>query len=261
MKKPLLLSFIICIIVLLSGTAYADDNISQDDINDRTSTLYISNDVYSDNITAISFDLEDDRIPDGWYPLREISKYLQIYVYWDQESGSIIVESDVLKYSNRNLVYSSYTMDDILNRDDMIVLDGVTYCSPRFISNKIFGLGFEYNGSLYFYDINIFTFDGRVEACLFELKIKSPDDFDFIMDRLSGGIEEGTEYTDRSDVLGYVYYTSDPVCYIVRTNLFSWSLLRVIVHEAYHIELYNWGIYEQDEQVIKALANQVISKL
>ena len=232
-------------IIIFSGKANALEE----------SNLYIASGP-EDEIEKVTFTYEDERIPNGWYPLRELSNYLPIEVDWNNETRSVILISHVLEGINDNLVYSEFTVEDIAYREDMIIIDGTTYCSPRFIASRLFSMSFRYNDELWFCDAER-NFDGRVNAVLLELKIKSSDNYEFIMDRLSGGIEIGYKYSDPG-VLGYVYpYTENPICYISKSNLNSWSLLKVIAHEAYHVEQARNDM-DVTENEAKEFANSVI---
>ena len=245
MKKTIYFGLFFLFIIILSGEANAFGE----------SNLYIANGP-EDDIEKITFTYEDERIPNGWYPLRELSNYLPIQVDWNEETRSVIVVSPILEEINNNLVYSEFTTEEIAYREDMIIVDGTTYCSPRFISSRLFSMSFRYNNELWFCDAEK-DFNGKVKSVLLELKVKSPDNYEFVTNRLTGGIEVGYKYSEPG-VLGYVYpYTENPVCYISRDTLSSWSLLRVIAHEAYHVEQARNGV-EITEKDAKNYANSVI---
>ena len=98
MKKTIYFGLFFLFIIILSGEANAFEE----------SNLYIANGP-EDDVEKITFTYEDERIPNGWYPLRELSNYLPIQVDWNEETRSVIVVSPILEEINNNLVYSEFT--------------------------------------------------------------------------------------------------------------------------------------------------------
>lgn len=228
-----LICFIIALIAFI-GTAYASElNLFSTDVD---------NDVYE--IESIHFDTPEG-IDDNWYPLRAISEYLPIKVDWDEETREVII------IDSRDRVFR-YSYEFIQESSDMQVINGVTYCSSRFIIGKLHLHGLLYENSIYYFDKEInrstFIIDNGNEIfrryaneSFFELYLKFPEDYTFIKHCLYG-----VEYVSKEEAFnllhqsakGYVYpFRREPICYIVGTHT-SGTLSSLIAHEAYHVYQY-----------------------
>lgn len=206
------------------------------------SELYLFEaDVYNDEYIAntILFDIPEN-IDKNWYPLRAISQWIPITVDWDNEYKAVIIDNGriVRRYGAREL--TAY-------KDNIVILDGVTYCSPKFINQQLYGIGFIYNDAVYCFNgelMDKFIYGGDslkfvkyTKTAFFELYLKSPDDYKFIKENLSGGVSYvPSDKSPYKGALGYVYaQRQNPICYIIGDYKIGANLISLIAHEAKHV--------------------------
>lgn len=206
-------------VVLLSSTAYAAE-------------LHIT-EAPEAEVETIAFEVPND-VPGNWFPLRQVAEYLPIEVSWDAVNRKIIIDSEPNRVNSRWLAHEEISVDIIQYRSkDLKIIDGVTYCSPRFLANHLIGVGFMYGGDVWYCNAGL-NFDGCIQAALLELRIVLPEEYDFVNTYLTGGIQHTSIALD--DALAYVYpYSSRPVCYIVDNTLSGTTLASIIAHEAWHV--------------------------
>lgn len=196
--------------------------------------------------TTITFDIPDE-VPDGWLPLRAASQYLPITVDWDNTTKEIIVKADLYANKLNSLKEKRYKIDILcsLYSDDLMVVDGVTYCSPRFLTVRLPRVSFRYDGEVYYFKGETETsklirgedtFRKKVLTNMYNLKLALPEDYKLIRSCLTGGIKQVKP--EDADVFAnaYVYPTArKPVAYIVGGEYSDITYL--ISHEAYHVWL------------------------
>lgn len=212
------------------------------------------------SIEQVTFDIPED-IPEDWLPLRASSGYLPIEVSWDNDKREIIVYSHDLPWKSKSLCTRRYKADNL--PPEMIIKDGVTYCSPRLLSSFLEQRGFLYNNEVYYFNGemrkskliksgNSELFRDKVLTSIYELKLKSPSDYAFIRKYLTGGIVYSTKTNVPNAVSGsfaYIYPTvKNPTCYIVGDTKYGGRLANFIAHEAFHVWQYkNGGMNRIDE--------------
>lgn len=205
------------------------------------------------SVERITYDIPED-IPDGWIPLRASSEYLPIDVRWDNDRREIVVHSHDLPWTSKAMCTRRYKADNL--PVEMIIKDGVTYCSPRLLASFLEQRGFLYNGEVYYFNGesrnsklvnsgNSQIFKDKVLTVMYELKLKSPDDYAFIRKYLTGGIAYSTKTNVPNAVSGsfaYIYPTvKKPICYIVGDKKSGGRLANFIAHEAFHVWQYKNG--------------------
>ena len=86
-------------------------------------------------VETITFALPDT-VPKSWYPLKAVSEYLPIDVDWDDVTREIVVYSHEMAEINTVIAERKYCVDNIPT-SKLIIKDGVTYCSPEFLSTLL----------------------------------------------------------------------------------------------------------------------------
>lgn len=210
--------------------------------------------------TVITLDTPDT-VPDVWYPLRAAAEYLPIDVAWDGDTKEVVIrfrsESAIPMY----LAERRYPAEQIAESEDAVIINGVTYCSPRFLARHFATVGFTANGEVWCCTAGT-DFDGIVTASLLELWVKAPDKYDFVVDHLPGGIQ-AAEYDINlpPGILAYTYpYRDKPVCYIADQRLSGATLASVIAHEAWHVYQARNGL-EVSESGAKRFQREVLGAL
>ncbi len=210
-------------------------------------TLFQANydsDTYTESTP--SFLIPND-VPDGWLPLRAAAEYLPISVEWDNQAREIIVRADLYKSKLSLLKEKRYKIDklNILYSDDLMIVNGVTYCSPKFLSIRLPNVSFRYNGEIYYLKGELETstliqgdesFRNKVLTTMYNLKLALPEDYSLIRSCLTGGIKQVSP--EDADVFAnaYVYPTRrNPVAYIVGGEYSD--IANLIAHEGYHVWL------------------------
>lgn len=213
-----------------------------------------------------------DTIPDGWYPLRAVSEYLPIDVSWDNENRQIIIRSDDLHWENETMRTYKYSADSLSS--ELVIKDGITYCSPRFLSKFLSNTGFFYNGEIYCFvgeisksklinDRGNEDFRARVLTVLYQFKLMLPDTYAMVRDNLTGGFkmvykDELTDYLSNADAFVNTK-GKNPVCKIVKNNNIKSCLASYIAHEAYHVYQYRtYGI--TGEEYPTKYGNEIYNK-
>lgn len=200
-------------------------------------------DIYTE--TIISFDTPiPDSVPEGWLPLREASQYLPITVDWDNTTKEIIVKADLYANKLNSLKEKRYKLNN-LSTEDLIVVNGVTYCSPKFLTTRLPHISFRYNGELYYLQGETKTskliqgedaFRKEVLTTMYNIKLALPEDYELIRSCLTGGIRQKIIKNEIVTYNAYVYPTArKPIAYIIDYKHSDLSYL--ISHEAYHVWL------------------------
>lgn len=209
-------------------------------------------------VETITFDLPDT-VPESWYPLKAVSEYLPIDVDWDDVTREIVVYSHEMAEINTVIAERKYCVDNIPT-SKLIIKDGVTYCSPEFLSTLLLKTGFVYNNEVYCFCAEKVssklikhddsdTFKASAITSMYELKLKLPEDYAFVRKYLTGGIsltKVGTHKNIPSYVAAYVFpKVKKPVAYIISNSThplydlepYGEYLTKLICHEAYHVYL------------------------
>lgn len=247
MKKYLI--YIICLIIIyfsLPLSSYA---------------LYLFESDYDKDIWYIeklSCELVDT-IPQNWYPLKFISEYLPIDVSWDEANKEIIIFCHNLP---KAICEKRYKADNL--PANLIIKNGITYCSPIILVSFLGNKSFLYNNELYYFagesvesqlikanSNNTKSFKDVILTVLYEIKLKLPDEYDFIRSHLTGKIiciSRDEVPSHLSMASAYIYYArKPPVCYIVERKVDNYILARSIAHEAFHVwQYHNDEINEED---------------
>lgn len=139
-------------------------------------------------------------VPEGWLPLRAAAEYLPISVEWDNATREIIVRADLYKSKLSFLKEKHYKIDNLcsLYSDDLMIVNGVTYCSPKFLTIRLPNVSFRYNGEVYYLKGETETstliqgddsFRNKVLTTMYNLKLALPEDYSLIRSCLTGGIK------------------------------------------------------------------------
>ena len=190
-------------------------------------------------------------VPKGWYPLRKAAEYLPFTVDWDSSERAIVIDSDAVRMLRPYSAVQRYNPSRVRAMSDMLmIVNGVTYCSPRFIVQHLGGIGFVHNGEVwrctgagdaetYIDGGDSPRFTMLMSTGLCELYLKAYEDYVLVRTNLSGGIAYvPPEEAVYGDALGYVYPEDDPVCYLVGDRNYGARLASLVAHEAMHIKLY-----------------------
>lgn len=204
------------------------------------------------DVKEINLSVPSD-IPEEWIPLRASSEHLPIDVSWDEEDKKIKIFCHNLSKVSRDKQYPSDKLPA-----EMIIIDGVTYCSPRLLSSFLGNRSFLYNNELYYFagenvesqlikanSDNNNTFRNVILTVLYEIKLKLPDEYNFIRSHLTGEIiciSKEDVPIQFSNANAYIYYArKPPVCYIVERRISNDILAGTISHEAFHVWQYKNG--------------------
>lgn len=173
-------------------------------------------------------------IPDDWFPLKAVSEYLPIEVSWNAKDRAIVIDSEPNRANWPSLAHEKIAVDNMGQRSrDLRIVDGITYCSPWFLANRLYGVSFVHESEVWYCNSG-FDFDGRVKTAMLELQVIAPEEYVFINKYLTGGIKIANE--DIEDAISYVYpYSAKPVCYIVNKKLSHVTMASTIAHEAWHV--------------------------
>lgn len=200
-------------------------------------------------------------IYESWYPLRKAAEYLPITVDWDASTQEIVIFSNAIQMIRPLCAEQRYDRQKIETYEaDIKIVDGVTYCSGKFLSQHLQGVGFLYKNSIFYYTGGVESaayinsgdstkFFSYINTSLYELYLKLPDDYQFITENLPGGIcfvdEDDTPY---DYALGYVYpYSQTPTCYIVGDRFTGATLTSIIAHEAMHVYQARMGVLSSEK--------------
>lgn len=188
-------------------------------------------------------------IPDDWFPLRAVSEYLPIEVSWNAEDKAIIIDSEPNKANWPSLAHEKIAIDNIRQRSrNLRIVDGITYCSPQFLANRLYGVSFVHDSEVWYCNSG-FNFDGRVKTAMLELQIVAPEEYVFVNKYLTGGIKIANEHIE--DAVSYVYpYSAKPVCYIADETLSTAMMASTIAHEAWHVYEARCGVTIQESSAI-----------
>ena len=199
-------------------------------------------------------------VPEGWYPLRKAAEYLSFTVDWDSAERTIIIDSDAARMLRPYGAVQRYKPSRVRAMSDaLMIVNGVTYCSPRFLVQHLGGIGFVHNGEVwcctgtgdaetYIDGGNSPRFTMLMSTALCELYLKAYEDYVLMRTNLSGGIAYvPPEEAVYGDALGYVYPEDEPVCYLVGDQYYGATLASLAAHEAMHIELYQQGIVDSED--------------
>lgn len=253
----------LALLLLMASPAYASD------------LFLFDADVENNSFTSelVSFETPDG-IDDSWYPLREAAQYLPITVDWDSDTKEVVVDSDAVRLIRPLCAVQRYSSSRLeVYKENIKVLNGVTYCSPKFLRQHLDGVGFLYGNSVFCYigdyqsDAYInggdsMRFAAYVKTGLYELYLKSSDDYWLIRNYMTGGIRYiSVNDAPYSNAVGYVYTKCiDPVCYIIGDTHPNTTIASLIAHEAMHIYQDKTG-GENTEEIAKQYERQVLSRL
>ena len=193
-----------------------------------------------------------DTIPDGWYPLRAVSQYLPISVDWDSVNKQVVVYSDDLLWDSVAMRTRKYHINKLPT--EMIIKDGVTYCSPRFLASFLSKTGFFYNGEVYCFAGEYFEseliderdskiFKPKLLTTLYAMKLFMPDEYELIRTHLTGGIElvykNEVPKSLPKGTAAYIHSArKHPTCYIVGDQWSNCFMAEFVAHESYHVYQY-----------------------
>ena len=199
-------------------------------------------------------------VPNGWYPLRKAAEYLPFTIDWDSAERAIVIDSDATRMLRPYTATQRYKPSRIrAMADDLKIVNGVAYCSPRFIVQHLGGIGFVHDGEVWCCtgagDAETYIDGGDsprftllMSTTLCRLYLAAYEDYTFVRANLSGGIRYvPPEETDCCDALGYVYPVDEPVCYLVGDRYYGATLASFVSHEAMHIAMYRQGITDSED--------------
>lgn len=218
-------------------------------------------------------------ISQDWYPLKEALKYLPIEVSWDNKTREVVIRSEnpiqLLNYSNSSTKTEKRYKSNKLPSAMLKIENGVTYCSSRFLTSLLGGVGFMYDDEVYYFDgeskssrlINSGKsekFKSNVITSMYQMKVKMPDEYKFVRKYLTGGIscvEKGSDKNVPNSALGYTYPSVyKPCCYVVGDKLTGANLASLIAHESYHVYQYKSGknVSEDDADKYENMVKQTM---
>ena len=212
--------------------------------------------------TTITFDILDE-VPEGWLPLRAAAEYLPISVDWDDYARKIIVRADLYKSKLSLLKEKRYKIDNLcpLYSDDLMIVNGVTYCSPKFLTIRLPNVSFRYNGEVYYLKGETETstliqgddqFRNKVLTTMYNIKLALPEDYSLIRSCLTGGIKQVSPKDADVFANAYVYpYRRNPIAYIVGDTS-GVALARCLVHEGVHVRQAREGREIEEEEAKQA---------
>ena len=123
------------------------------------STLYtFKSDYDADKYTTASIDFDiPTSIEHNWYPLRDSSKYLPIEVSWDNKTREVVIRRENAVQltnlsANTNKITEKRYKSNKLPSAMLKIENGVTYCFPKFLASLLGGVGFMYDGEVYYFD-------------------------------------------------------------------------------------------------------------
>ena len=209
-------------------------------------------------VETITFEVPD-KVPAGWLPLKEAAKHLPIDVSWNTKSNSMVIDSKPMAVSWPLLAREEFSAQRIALRSrDLKLVDGVVYCSPWFLANRLMGVGFVHEGEVWYCDTTL-DLNGHMQAAMLEMKVVAPEAYELATKYLTGGIKAAEE--DIPDALAYVYpYAANPVCYISNTKMTGATLASSIAHEAWHVHQARNGL-AVEEKGAEAFEKQVLNTL
>lgn len=212
-------------------------------------------------------------VPEGWYPLRQAAEYLPFTVDWDSAERAIVIDSDATRMLRPYTAVQKYNSSRVRAMSDaLLIVNGVTYCSPRFLVQHLGGIGFVHGGEVWCCtgagDAETYIDDGDsprftllMSTALCELYLKAHDDYMLVRNNLTGGIAYvPPEEAICCDALGYVYPVDEPVCYLVGDRYYGARLASLVAHEAMHIKLYQQGIVDS-EDAAERYEQDILNKL
>lgn len=174
-----------------------------------------------------------------WLPLRKLSEVLPYTVEWKDRTVYI--------YADR-----THTIrPDWYLPEGVIIQDGVTYVTPKYLRMVLSGKCFLFEDELYVFDGETVRsqlvrgstdFREHTLTVLYRLRLALPEDYQLIRNSLTGGIEE-TVLPERLpySTQAFVYPTkARPTAHIV-ANRSGANLAELIAHEAYHVHLTRKG--------------------
>lgn len=225
-------------VVLLSTTAFAGE-------------LNIT-DGPDGQVTTVTFEVPE-QVNADWLPLEDAAAYLPIQVTRDIQAHKYVIESEPMKKTwpalgRQEILESSLTW----RTKDFKMVDGVLYCSPWFLATRLGGVGFVHEGKLWYCSTTL-DLEGHIQSALLELKVVAPEEYDFAVKYLTGGVKAAEE--DIPDAQAYTYpNAAKPVCYISNPKLTGATLASSIAHEAWHVHQAKTGmpVGEQDAEAYEA---------
>lgn len=231
------------------------------------SDLYLFNS--STETKQIIFNIPDE-INQNWYPLRESSQYLPFSVQWIGETREIEINSEAIRQLRPFCAIRRYNSKSL--GDDLKIINDITYCSPKFLNQLLDGIGFIYNNQIYCYNgdnkSDDFIYGGKstrfvpyVKTGLYELSLKSPEDYAFVIKYINGISYINPSEAIYHDAVGYINsHSSKPICYIIGDSYTSATMASLIAHEAMHVYQVKTGGMNT-EAIAKQYEKQILNKL
>lgn len=167
-----------------------------------------------------------------WLPLAAVTEHLPLSVEWDAENRAIVITSEDI--ATKWPWISTQTLPiEHLDRGELTIVDGTTYCSPWFIARYLPGVSFVHEGRLWYCDVPL-DWDGNLYAAILRLAVVSPNDYAFVTTHLPGGVKKAQEVIPGASA--YVQpLEENPVAHIIDTSMYGAELAAVIAHEAWHV--------------------------
>ena len=209
-------------------------------------------------VETVTFETPDS-VPAGWLPLKEAAKYLPIDVSWNAKAKAVVIKSEPMRVNWPLLASEEFSTQRIALRGrDLKLVNGVAYCSPWFLANRLMGVAFVHEGEVWYCDTTL-NLNGHVKAALLEMKVVAPEAYEMVTKYLTGGVKAATE--NITDAQAYVYpYSANPVCYISNTKMTGATLASNIAHEAWHVHQAKTGL-AVEEKGANAFEKQVLNTL
>ena len=110
------------------------------------------------------------------------------------------MRADLYKSKLSLLKEKRYKIDNLkaLYSDGLMIVNGLAYCSPKFLSIRLPNVSFRYNGEIYYLKGETKTstliqgndsFRNKVLTTMYNLKLALPEDYSLIRSCLTGGIK------------------------------------------------------------------------
>lgn len=214
-------------------------------------------------VTPVAFEIPAD-VPEGWYPLRAVAEHLPIEVRWDGMKQEVVVVSEAVRQARPLAAERRFKASRL--PDNLCIKRGVTYCSPKFLSGMLPGVGFRHEGQVYAFAGESATSEAirgseRFRAwcltALYRVNLTAPEEYAMIRANLEGvaEAEDGP-----MDATAYIY-PKEAVCYIVDKTAYGAQLAGYIGHEAYHVWQHRCGVTVSEHEAEKygwELAQKII---
>lgn len=179
-----------------------------------------------------------------WLPLRKLSEILPYTVEWKNRTVYI--------YAGR-----THTIrPDWWLPEGVMIENGVTYVTARYLDGILGGRAFRYQGELYVFNGETKrsrlvrggkAFRENALTTLYRIRLALPEDYQLIRNSLTGGIQQEEPEEGLLTYAAYIYPAARrPVACIV-TNGSGADLAELIAHEAYHVYLHRHGRQSEEK--------------